>query len=160
GNMAIEAASNDDVPTFRMRGTKDEFPQDRDYLIIDDLIEREHAKPTDPPDLMERVIAAGYRSILVVHLYAREQGLGIEFWSKRPSAFTERDVPIARRIGDYVALAVSHEQLAEAARQAADARTRAERLEQRVKSLSEELDSKSGYGRVIGQSTSWNAVLK
>jgi transcriptional regulator with GAF, ATPase, and Fis domain len=163
GNMVIEAASNEDVPAFRMRGTKAEWLNDG-FLIIDDLVDPQHhdddKEEFDPPDLRERTLAAGYRSILVVHLYARDQGLGLEFWSKQPHAFTASDVPIARRIGDHVALAVSHEQLAEAARQAADARTRAERLEARVKSLSDELDSKSGYGRVVGQSTSWAAVLK
>jgi transcriptional regulator with GAF, ATPase, and Fis domain len=168
GTMVIEAASNEDVPAFRMRGTHPERLKGGDYFIIDDFIEhiREeaedpaHDKSTDPPDLKERVLAAGYRSLLVVHLYAREQGLGLEFWSKQPRAFTARDVPIARRIGDHVALAVSHEQLADAAQQAADARTRAERLEARVRSLSEELDSKSGYGRVVGQSPPWSAVVK
>jgi transcriptional regulator with GAF, ATPase, and Fis domain len=160
GNMVIEAASNEDVPAFRIQGTRDDERKNADYFIVDDFRDHEHDKPTDPPDLKERVIAAGYRSLLVVHLYARDQGLGLEFWSKQPAAFTTRDVPIARRIGDHVALAVSHEQLAEAARQAADARTRAERLEARVKSLSDELDSKSGYGRVVGQSPSWGAVVK
>ena len=35
---------------------------------------------------------------------------------------------------------------------AAEAQARAERLEARVQSLSEELDSRSGYGRMVGQS--------
>jgi GAF domain-containing protein len=37
-------------------------------------------------------------------------------------AFSPDDVPIARRIGDHVSLAVSHERLAEIAQQAAEAR--------------------------------------
>ena len=69
-------------------------------------------------------------------------------------------MPIARRIADHVALAVSHEQLAEASRQVAEARGRAERLELRVRSLVEELNLKAGHGRVIGRSEEWNAVLK
>jgi transcriptional regulator with GAF, ATPase, and Fis domain len=159
GNMVVEAASNEDLPPFRLRGKTADLLTDGHYMIIDDLAVTE-PEVTDPPDLLERALRAGYRSILVVHLYAREQALGLQFWSKRAKAFTPRDVPIARRIADHVALAVSHEQLAEAARQAAEARTRADRLEARVKSLSEELDSKAGYGRVVGQSTSWNGVLK
>ncbi len=159
GNMVVEAASNDDLPPFRLRGKGRELLTDGQYMIIDDLRDNE-PEVTDPPDLVQRVLAAGYRSILVVHLFAREQGLGLSFWSKQPRAFTPRDVPIARRIADHVALAVSHEQLSEAARQAAEARARADRLEARVKSLSEELDSKVGYGRVVGQSTTWGAVLK
>ena len=62
--------------------------------------------------------------------------------SKRPGAFEERDLPLARRIAVYVALSVSHEQLVEAERQAAEAHARAERLEARVQLLSEELESK------------------
>jgi transcriptional regulator with GAF, ATPase, and Fis domain len=170
GNMVIEAASNEDVPAFRLKIDKSgrtdrsaksaEQLADGGFIIINDFVKQKEHEVTDPPDLMERVVAAGYRSILVVHLFAREQGLGLQFWSKQTNAFTERDVPIARRIADHVALAVSHEQLAEAARQAAEARARADRLEARVKSLSEELDSKAGYGRVVGQSVPWGAALK
>ena len=69
-------------------------------------------------------------------------------------------VPIARRIAEHVALAVSHQQLAEAVSRAAEAQARAEQLEARVRSLSEELDSRSGYGRVIGRSDAWQAVLE
>ena len=59
---------------------------------------------------------------------------------------------MARFIADHVALAVSHEQLAEAALQVSAAHSRAERLESRVQSLVEELESKAGHARVIGQS--------
>jgi transcriptional regulator with GAF, ATPase, and Fis domain len=59
-----------------------------------------------------------------------------------------------------VALAVSHQQLAEAVTRAAEAQARAELLEARVRSLSEELDSRTGYGRVVGHSEAWKAVLK
>src|SRR5207249_1873161 len=60
----------------------------------------------------------------------------------------------------HVALAISHEQLAETARQATEARLRAERLEARVKSLSDELAIKTGVGRMVGSSPEWQAVLK
>jgi transcriptional regulator with PAS, ATPase and Fis domain len=82
------------------------------------------------------------------------------FWSKQPHAFQKRDLPVARRIADHVALAVSHEQLAEAARQVAETRARADRLEAHVKSLSDELDARTGYARVVGRSPEWQAVLK
>src|SRR5207245_11454499 len=86
--------------------------------------------------------------------------LGGEFCAKRVNAFSPEDIPIARRIADHVALAVSHEQLAEVERQVAEARARADRLEWRVKSLAEELDSKAGHGRAVGQSDEWKDVLK
>jgi transcriptional regulator with PAS, ATPase and Fis domain len=98
--------------------------------------------------------------MLTVITRARDQEMGLGFWSNRPHAFGPDDVPVARRIADHVALAVSHEQLAEAARQVAEAHTRAERLESRVQSLVEELESKTGHGRVVGQSPEWIDTLK
>jgi transcriptional regulator with GAF, ATPase, and Fis domain len=127
--------------------------------IIDDL--REQALPVvEPADLPDRMVAAGYRSFLAVNTSARDQEMGLEFWSRQPHAFNAADVPIARRIADHVALAVSHEQLAEAARQVAEARARAERLEARVKSLADELELRTGHRRAIGESDEWTNVLK
>src|SRR5216684_3144149 len=51
-------------------------------------------------------------------------------------------------------------QLADAARQVAEAHARAERLESRVQSLVEELESKTGHARVVGQSPEWIDTLK
>jgi transcriptional regulator with PAS, ATPase and Fis domain len=64
------------------------------------------------------------------------------------------------RIADHVALAVSHEQLSEAARQVAEVRARAERLESRVQTLAEALELRTGHGRVVGESNEWLDVLK
>jgi transcriptional regulator with PAS, ATPase and Fis domain len=91
---------------------------------------------------------------------AGDQEMGLGFWSKRPHAFRTEDVPVARRIADHVALAVSHEQLADAARQMAEAHAHAVRLESRVQSLVEELESKTGHARVIGHSPEWIDTLK
>jgi transcriptional regulator with GAF, ATPase, and Fis domain len=113
----------------------------------------------DPADAFDRVFAQGYRSLLSVRVPAREQHITLGFWSKRPGSFDQRDLPIARRIADYVALAVSHEQLAEAARQVAEARTRGEQLEARVQMLSREIESKTQI-RVVGESPQWHDVLK
>jgi len=70
------------------------------------------------------------------------------------------DAPVAQRIGTYIALVVSHEQLAESERRKAEERTRAEHLEARVKSLAEELDLKTGVAQAVGQSPEWKDVLK
>ena len=94
-----------------------------------------------------------------VMLPAREQVIELSFWSKGVGAFDQRDLPLARRIADYVALSVSHEQLVEAERQAAEAQAHAARLEARVQLLSEELESKTQI-RVVGESTEWREVLK
>ena len=58
-----------------------------------------------------------------------------------------------------MALSVSHEQLVEAERRAADAQARAAQLEARVQMLSEELESKTQI-RVVGESAEWRDVLK
>ena len=113
----------------------------------------------EPADAFVPVIAAGYRSFMSVRLPAREQVIDLSFWSKRPGAFEQRDLPLARRIAVYVALSVSHEQLIEAERQATEAQARAERLEARVQMLSEELESKTQI-RVVGESAEWRDVLK
>src|SRR5207248_10873440 len=137
----------------------DDSGPEEDFFIIDDLVTAK-LSIVEPADLQERLLAAGYRSFLVVLARARQQAMGLGFWSKRPNAFSRRDLPVARRIADHVALAVSHEQLAEAGRQIAEAQTRAERLESRVQSLAQELESKTGHGRVVGQSPEWLDVLK
>jgi transcriptional regulator with PAS, ATPase and Fis domain len=162
GTCVMEAASNDEGPLgWRATGIDMSRLTDGFFRIVDDLIH--YVKPGvkyDPPDYRERIIAAGYRSLLSICLSARNQRFVLQFWSKQGKAFRPEQVPIAQRIAEHVALAVSHEQLAEAARQAADARVRAEALEARVRSLSEELDSRSGYGRVVGSSDAWKAVLR
>jgi len=158
GQILIEAASTDEFRGLsRLTKADDKEPEDG-FMIVDDFADA--VLPiVDPPDLRERIVAAGFRSALVVIARARDQGMGLGFWSKRPRAFTRADVPVARRVVDHVALAVSHEQLAAAARQVAEAEARAERLEARVQLLARELDSKSAV-RVVGRSAEWLNVLK
>ena len=163
GEIVIQACSNDNLAHVdRIRLLEDKIQECNDgpdAFIINDL-EAQPLPIAEPADLQERILAAGYRSFLAVNASARDQELGVEFWSKRVNAFSPEDIPIARRIADHVALAVSHEQLAEAGRQVAEARARADRLEWRVKSLAEELDSKVGHGRAVGQSDEWKDVIK
>jgi transcriptional regulator with GAF, ATPase, and Fis domain len=162
GEIVMQAASNDDfvhIDRIKLAGYRERPAGPDGVLIVHDL-QTEALPIADPADLQDRVVAAGYRSFLAVNASARDQRLGVEFWSKQPNAFSDDDVPTARRIADHVALAVSHEQLAEAARQVAEVRARAERLELRVKSLAEELDQKAGHGRALGESDEWKTVLK
>ncbi len=162
GACVMQAASNDVGPlAVRATGVDTTHLTDGFFRIVDDLTQ--YVKPGvtyDPPDHHERLIAAGYRSVLSICLSAREQRFVLQFWSKQGAAFRATQVPIARRIAEHVALAVSHEQLAETARHAADVQARAELLEARVRSLSEELDSRSGYGRIVGPSEPWKNVLR
>ena len=159
GHIVFEASSTDEFPDLTRIVKSGPSMPDEGFMIIDDFSTA--ALPiAEPADLRERLVAAGYRSMLTVLTRARDQAMGLGFWSKRPRAFDRRDVPVARRIADHVALAVSHEQLADAARQMAEAQMRAEHLESRVQTLAAELESKTGHGRVIGQSAEWMDVLK
>jgi transcriptional regulator with PAS, ATPase and Fis domain len=159
GHILVEAASTDEFRGLTRFTKADDSKPDEGYVIIDDFTTAT-LPIVDPVDLRERIVAAGFRSLLVVLTRARHQDMGLGFWSKHPHAFSRDDVSVARRIADHVALAVSHEQLAEAARQVAEARGRAERLEARVQSLAEELHSKTDHARVVGRSGPWMDVLK
>jgi len=159
GEVVIEATSRE----TGLRGTRlkcgDPSRLQRDSVAMIDDFERE-AVDVEPPEFWDRVRAEGYRSMLVVGMMARDRQLGLVFFSKQPRAFQAVDVTVARRIADHVALAVSHEQLAKVACQGAEARARAERLESRVQILAKELESKTGHGRIVGQSGEWIDVLK
>jgi transcriptional regulator with PAS, ATPase and Fis domain len=159
GQILIEAASTDEFQGVSRFTKVDDSSPENGFIIIEDLTTAT-LPVVDPPDLRERILAAGFRSALVVLTLARHQEMGLGFWSKRAAAFSPDDVAPARRIADHVALAVSHEQLAEAARQIAEAHARAERLEARVQSLSEELQSRSEPPRIVGRSPQWKEALR
>ena len=156
GTVIRQAVSSDDFPTPR---TWVKLKTARhDAFIIQDL--RTDAYPTTEPEgVRDSLIRSGYRSLLAVFTQARDQVMIVGFSSKRLHAFHPGDLAVARRIADHIALAVSHEQLAEAAQQIAEARGRADRLETRVHMLAEELESKT-HLRVLGESVEWHDVLK
>jgi transcriptional regulator with GAF, ATPase, and Fis domain len=156
GEVVFQAASDEWAPLPARLKVGDPGPEGDASRIMD--LESITWPVIEPPDFLDQIRSAGYRSMLLVRLSARDQRLGLQFWSKRSHAFDERQLGIARRIADHVALAVSHEQLADLAREAAEAKLRADRLEARVRSLSEELAAKAG--RMVGPSDAWQAVLK
>jgi len=159
GGIVLQAASNPLEPLPpRLKLADNRAAGDGVAIVLD--LEHGECPIVEPPDMLDRMLAAGYRSSLAIRVSARDQMLGLQFWSKRRAAFESRHVPVARRIADHVALAVCHEQLAEIQQQAAEAKRRAERLEARVKSLSDELETKTGLNRVVGRSAEWQAVLK
>lgn len=81
------------------------------------------------------------------------------FLSRQIEAFSDDDVPFARRVGNHLALALSHQRLAEAARRDAESREMAARLEAQVATLTRELETRTGHRRVIGHSRQWKDVL-
>jgi transcriptional regulator with GAF, ATPase, and Fis domain len=90
---------------------------------------------------------------------AGEVSGSLVFLHREPSQYDLADLEVARSIADRIALALSHHQLAEEARIAAEACERAERLEATVETLARELDA-HGRPRVVGVSRSWKDVLR
>jgi len=156
--VVVQATSDEWAPLPTRLKVEHVIPDGGGSAIIGDFEQPDVCPPVVPRDFWDRVRSAGYRSSLAVHVPARDQMLSLAFWSKRSHAFDERQLGMARRIADHVALAVSHEQLADLAREAAETKLRADRLEARVRSLSDELAAKAG--RMVGPSDAWQAVLK
>ena len=155
GQVVLRAATGG-LPVLGTHYTRLPRP---DHFVIDDLATEDLPVAIAGDSPRAKLLEAGFRSMVAVNTRARDQWLGIGFLSKRSRAFSTSDIPVARRIADHIALVVSHEQLADAARQVAEAKTRAEHLEARVQMLTEELDSKTHH-RIIGQSREWLDVLK
>src|SRR5262249_30104164 len=106
-NIFIEAASTDALRgCTRFTTAKDSL--EGGFMIVEDFATATWAI-TEPLDLNDRIVAAGFRSLLVVATCARQQAISLAFWSKRPHAFSVEHVPLARHVADYVALSVSHE---------------------------------------------------
>jgi transcriptional regulator with GAF, ATPase, and Fis domain len=125
-----------------------------DYRIFDDLQSAPEMAGTPP-------YQRGYRSCLIVPIRLHGELIGfLNFCSFSLARFVPADALIGRRVADHIALALSHQRLAEAAARAAEARERAARLERRVQSLAAELASIAGPHRVTGASAAWLAVLR
>ena len=102
----------------------------------------------------------GVRSALRVLMPLGTEVFGsLFFLSRQTDRFSEDDIDFARRVADHLALALSHERLAEAARSQAESRETAARLEAQVATLTRELEARSGQRRVVGQSKQWKDVL-
>jgi transcriptional regulator with PAS, ATPase and Fis domain len=156
GRVVEQAASTGDVP--RIARLIERHALDGREIIIEDLRATSVAAEEYGKQGF-RVVATGYRSLLRVVTMAREQAIALAFLSKQPRAFSRHNLKTARRIADYVALAVSHEQLADAARRAAETRARADRLEARAQMLAQHTDG-SAHPVVVGHSAQWLDALK
>jgi transcriptional regulator with GAF, ATPase, and Fis domain len=151
----------------------------RAYFERDSLITRDLADHPDPrrarfrarseerwveadidATLKGMLLRHGIRSALnaAVRVGGRTVG-GLLFFSKARAAYGDDDAYVACRIANLVALALAHEQLAEQARAAAEARERATRLEARVARLTQELAASSGPHQQVGASRAWRDVL-
>jgi DNA-binding NtrC family response regulator len=156
GQVTLEARSTEDLSGHSGWTSADTEP----FYIVSDLRRPSRRLPSgDRSDFPDRLLAAGYRSILSVRSVARNQVMRLGFFSKRPDAFGPQDVSTAQHVADYVAVAVAHEQLAAAERDQAEARGRSERIGARVRVLADKGEPLSARGRMIGRSAAWQRVL-
>ena len=93
-----------------------------DFEIFDDL----QGHPVQPPQL----VPLGYRSLLRVPVRVKGSVAAIlAILSKTPYVYDRKDVVVAQRLSDHIAVALSHRQLAEQARNAEELRARTAALE-------------------------------
>jgi transcriptional regulator with GAF, ATPase, and Fis domain len=121
------------------------------------------AKELDPESPRARLMAAaGIRSLLRVPILFEgtwQSAGGLVFFSLEPDSYREEDVPAARFFADQIALLLAHQRLAEEERQLAAARDEAARLQARIERLTEELEAKPGWGRIVAESRAWREVM-
>src|SRR5499427_3450691 len=126
---------------------------DWEHDLIDDTATR-------PEWYNHEIAAMRFRSVLRVPIRIGGRfAAGLAFFSRAPGVYSQGDVLAARRIADRFALCLSREQQTEASRRADEASVRAAKLEARVRALTDELDARTGYRRVIGRSASWKQAL-
>jgi transcriptional regulator with GAF, ATPase, and Fis domain len=102
----------------------------------------------------------GYPSQLRVAIRSEGRLAGaLLFLSRAPSAFTAGEVLVARRLAERIAITLAHDREVEAVKRADEATARAAKLEARVRMLTDELDARTGYRRVVGESKQWRQVL-
>jgi transcriptional regulator with GAF, ATPase, and Fis domain len=124
-----------------------------DAEVIDDLSEH-------PIWKHEEGAKRGYRSCIEMAIRLDGELVAVlAFVAFARGLYTEPDLFVARRIRDRLTLHFTHGRGAEAARRAAEANERASQLAMRVRALTEELNARSGYRRVVGNSPSWRQAL-
>jgi transcriptional regulator with GAF, ATPase, and Fis domain len=144
------------VPTQPVALTEQELERRIDFEILRDI----PAEVAPDSERQRLILSSGLRSWLRVPLLlSGEVKGGLSFFHREPSRYDWEDAEVARRLADRMALVLSHRQLAEEARVAAESRERAERLEARVETLARELESRE-RSRVVGVSRSWKDTLR
>jgi len=121
--------------------------RDWDAEVIDDLSEH-------PIWRHEEGAKRGYRSC--IELAIRLDGdliAALAFVSFERGLYTDADLLVARRIRDRIALNLSRGRVHEATERVA-------RLESRVRALTDELNARSGYRKIVGNAPLWHAALR
>ncbi|MSO84010.1 MAG: AAA family ATPase [Acidobacteria bacterium] len=135
--------------------------EERALLNRDPYVVRDVGTEITPGSFRGRTFERlGVRSALRVPMPLGTGVFGSLFFLARAAErFDELDLDFARRVADLLALALSYQRLAEAARRDAAARETAAQLEAQVATLTRELESRTGHRRVVGRSPQWKDVL-
>jgi transcriptional regulator with GAF, ATPase, and Fis domain len=135
--------------------------EDRALLHPGSYVIRDVATDVAPGSVRARVFGQlGIRSALRIAIPLGSGVFGsLFFLSRQPESFNDDDILFGRRVATHLALALSHQQLAEAARRDIEAREVAARLEAQVATLTRELEARTGHRRVVGHSKQWKDVL-
>jgi transcriptional regulator with GAF, ATPase, and Fis domain len=124
-----------------------------EYELVDDV--------TSTPGA-QNALAASLGLLSALRVPIRQEGRTaavLILLSKSQAAFKHGDILVARRLADRLAVILARDRSLEAFKRADEATERAARLEARVRALTDELDARTGYRRVIGDSASWRQVL-
>ena len=135
--------------------------EDRGLLHPGAYVIRDASADVAPDSVRARFFGRlGVRSALRIAIPLGSGVFGSLFFLARDvEGFSDDDVVFGRRVAHHLALALSHQQLADAARREFESREMAARLEAQVATLTRELEARSGHRRVIGHSRQWKDVL-
>jgi transcriptional regulator with PAS, ATPase and Fis domain len=147
GQLVVNA-STADVPDMTL--------EEVDEVIIEDL-RSGVLEASAGPHATERLVGAGYRSVLGVSTCEPDALVRIAFWSKRPRAFNRTHLPLARRIAYHLGLGAQCRKLARMTHQIADDRT--PRVDAGVPRGVDQLAAGT-HPRVVGDSVEWRGVLR
>src|SRR5436190_2522565 len=111
------------ILSTRMRGPAYLRTEPWDHQIIDDL-----AADPEYADSMSVKIGLRASLLMAIRVDGRLDTI-VTFQSREPGAFTKDDVLVARRIVDHMALALSHERLAEEQRRNEELRAKSTTIE-------------------------------
>ena len=150
------AAATADVPVVQPLVFRTPGPED--ILLIGDLT-REPLPVLRGSDPTPRLVASGYRSVLGISTRMGDHLLALAFWSTQLHAYDRRDVAVARRIADHLAVSVSHERLSKAGGDAARRSAVGAGGEDAIRTVCAEITRKS-QTLIVGRSAEWQAVLK
>jgi two-component system response regulator AtoC len=151
----VYAVSGLEIPQPYIADVPPEFLQNPnwDHHIFEDV--RESDDPRYQP-----VAQRGFRAMLRVPVRLEGEFIAVlVFLSNTVAEFTQEHVPVAKRLAERLAIPLARDREVEALKKADEASARAAQLEARVQALTEELDSRTGYRRVVGESKQWRQVL-